>query len=328
MHTMAEQQRVRPRTDIELPPSADPVGEVLQLLRPTGVLYCNATLSEPWGIEIPNLPGVMNVEVVTSGQCWIELDGEAPVFLPRGSLVLIPRGNRHLLRGKPADRTTRLEDIPVERTGDRFETMRFGGGGRTTRITYYGIRFDPYLAERLVKLLPPMLHLRSRVDDGGWLAGTIRFIADEAEAGLPGNETVITRLADILVIQAIRAWIENARGEETGWIRALYDPQIGRAMSLMHRDPGRDWRVETLAGEIGMSRSGFSARFSTLVGEPVMHYLTRLRMQLARRELVETTDNLARIAERVGYHSEPAFNRAFRRVVGVPPGSLRGRRSA
>ncbi|UCH50329.1 MAG: AraC family transcriptional regulator [Betaproteobacteria bacterium] len=312
-----------PRIDPQLPPSSDPLGEVLQLLQLSGVLYCNAELTDPWGIEIPELPGVMNVEVVTSGHCWIELEGQAPVFMPEGSLVLIPRGNRHKLRGNPGDKTTLLEAIPVERIGDRFENMYFGGGGRLTQVTYYGVRFDPYLADRLIRLLPQMLHLRTHVDDGSWLHSTIRFIAQEARQRLPGSETVITRLADILVIQAIRTWIESVREEEQGWIAALHDRQIGKAMSLMHRQPESDWRVETLAREIGMSRSGFSARFTALVGESVLQYLTGLRMQLAHRELRETTDTLAKIAERVGYQSEPAFNRAFKRVVGMPPGAVR-----
>ena len=323
VNLVTDPKLITPGTEPELPPSSDPLGEVLQLLQLSGVLYCSAELTDPWGIEIPELPGVMNVEVVTSGHCWIELEGEASVFMPEGSLALIPRGRRHKLRGNPGDKTTWLEDIPIERIGDRFEIMRFGGGGRPTEVTYFGVRFDPYLAGRLIRLLPEMLHLRTHVDDGNWLHSTIRFIAREARQRLPGSETVITRLADILVIQAIRTWIESVREEEYGWIAALHDLQIGKAMSLMHRMPERDWRVESLAREIGMSRSGFSARFSALVGESVLQYLTGLRMQLAHRELRETSDTLAIIAERVGYHSEPAFNRAFKRVMGMPPGSMR-----
>ncbi len=325
---MTEFQLETPHIDPDLPPSSDPFGEVLQLLKLTGVLYCDAQLTDPWGIEIPNLPGVMNVELVTSGHCWIEIEGEAPVFMPEGSLILIPRGNRHILRGNPGDKATRLEDIPVERVGERFENMQYGGGGRITQVTYYGVRFDPYLANRLIKLLPTMLHLRTHIDDGSWLHSTIQFIAQEAKQRLPASETVITRLADILVIQAIRDWIQGLREEEKGWIAALNDPFIGKAMSLMHRHPARNWQVESLAHEIGMSRSGFSARFSAMIGESVKQYLTTLRIQLAHRELRETNDTLAKIAERVGYQSEPAFNRAFKREVGVSPGEVRKHRTS
>lgn len=125
-------------------------GEVLQLLQLSGVPCCNAQLSDPWGIELPKLPSVMNVEAVTAGHCWIELEGEMPVFMPQGSLVFIPRGSRHILRGNLGDKTTWLEDIPVERIGGRVENTRFGGGGHLTQITYYGVRFDMYLADRLV----------------------------------------------------------------------------------------------------------------------------------------------------------------------------------
>ena len=320
---MTDAQPMTPRVDSELPPSADPLAEVLQLLQMTGVLYCSAQLTDPWGIEVPELAGVMNVEVVTSGHCWLELDGQAPVFMPQGSLALIARGSRHRLRANPGDKIIGLADIPIERAGERFEIMRHGGGGRLTQVTYFGVRIEPFLADRLLRMLPEVLHLRTQEDDDGWLNHTIRYISREAQQRLPGSETIITRLADILVIQAIRNWLDSVREEEHGWIAALRDRQIGRALALMHRQPERNWRVASLAREIGMSRSGFSARFTALLGESVLQYLTSLRMQLAHRELLQTGDSLAKIAERVGYHSEPAFNRAFKRVVGMPPGALR-----
>jgi transcriptional regulator GlxA family with amidase domain len=165
--------------------------------------------------------------------------------------------------------------------------------------------------------------VRTLEADDGWLQNTVRFISHESQQMLPGNETVITRLADILVIQALRTWIQSLRKSERGWIAALYDRQIGKALALLHAQPGNAWSVASLAREVGMSRSGFSARFTSMLGEPVLHYLTHLRMQLAQRELRQTADSLAKIAARVGYHSEPAFNRAFKRVMGMPPGAMR-----
>ena len=321
-------QPERPRINPDLPPSADPFDEVLQLLQLTGVLYCKAELSAPWGIEVPAIAGVMTVYVVTVGHCWIELEDRPPVFLPEGSLAMVPRTCRHELRSDPMAKTTALADVPVERVSERFERMHYGGGGSLARVTYCGVRFDHVLAARLTSLLPELLHVRSFGDEGGWIQDSVRFISREAQEMLPGNETIITRLADILVIQAIRSWIESMRDEDRGWIAALYDRRIGKALAAMHRHPERNWNVASLAHNSGMSRSGFSERFTSMVGEPVMHYLTHLRMQLAQRDLKRSTDSLVKIAERVGYHSEPAFNRAFKRVMGLPPGEVRKRAKA
>jgi AraC-like DNA-binding protein len=320
---MVDIQPTTPRTGSELPPNSDPFDEVLQLLQLTGVLYCRAELSEPWGLEMPAIEGVMTVYVVTSGHCWIELEGQVPVFLPEGSLAMVPRTCRHKLRSNPATKTSHLAEVPVERITERFERMHCGGGGSLTRITYCGVRFEHVIADRLISLLPELLHLRTLEEDDGWLQNTVRFISREAQQMLPGNETVITRLADILVIQAMRTWMTSVREDERGWIAALYDRQIGKALAAMHRQPEKNWSVVSLARDVGMSRSGFSARFSAMVGEPVLQYLTCLRMQLAQRELQRTADSLVKIAARVGYHSEPAFNRAFKRVMGMPPGAMR-----
>ena len=146
-----------------------------------------------------------------------------------------------------------------------------------------------------------------------------------AEAGelRPGGEAVITRLGDILVIQAIRAWIESDPAAQTGWLGALQDPQIGRAISLIHRDPARNWTVASLADELAMSRSAFAARFTELVGEPVMSYVARWRMHVAVAALKEEGATVGELADRLGYRSEAAFSRAFKRVIGVAPGAVR-----
>ena len=156
-----------------------------------------------------------------------------------------------------------------------------------------------------------------------WIASTLRFMAAEAREPRLGGETVITRLADILVIQAIRAWIEQDPAAQTGWLGALRDPQIGRAISLIHRDPARTWTVASLADEVAMSRSAFAARFAELVGEPPMHYVTRWRMHAAVTWLREGDATLGELALRLGYQSEAAFSRAFKRFMGLSPGAVR-----
>ncbi len=190
-------------------------------------------------------------------------------------------------------------------------------------MTYCGVRFDHVAAHRLIELLPRVLHVETWDQEGGSLQNTVRFISREAKEMRPGGETVITRLADILVIQAIRSWIDSVPEADRGWLAALRDEQLGRALTSIHREPEREWTVASLAKEAGMSRSGFSARFTYLVGESAMHYLTQWRMHLARAHLREKSEPLSVLAGRLGYQSEAAFCRAFKRMFGVPPGSVR-----
>ena len=154
------------------------------------------------------------------------------------------------------------------------------------------------------------------------MRSTLRLIADEARELRPGHEAVLTRLGDVLVIQAIRSWIEANPLTRSGWLGALRDPQIGRAISLIHRDPGRGWTLAELAREVAMSRSAFAARFTELVGEPMMHYVTRWRMSLAFEALQDGGATVAEVAGRFGYRSEAAFSRAFKRVVAISPGAI------
>jgi AraC-like DNA-binding protein len=193
-----------------------------------------------------------------------------------------------------------------------------------THLTCGLVRFDHVAGQQLIALLPKILQIDTREEEeGSWLQSTLRFIAREARELRPGGETVITHLADILIIQAIRSWLDSAPDANRGWLAALRDRQIGRALAAIHREPQKAWSVASLAREVGMSRSGFSARFSQLVGDSAMRYLTRWRMQLARAQLGEESVPLGVLAERLGYQSEAAFCRAFKREFGVSPGSLR-----
>ncbi len=312
------------RTGTTIPDLTDPLGEALHLLRLNGTFYCRSELKAPWGVELPPFEGRMMFHVVTAGECWLEVDGEEPHLLQQGSLALVPHGNGHIVRSHPSEQTLPLFDIPVERVSDRYEIMRHGGGGELTHLTCGLVRFDHVAGQQLISLLPKVLQIDTREEEeGSWLQSTLRFIAREARELRPGGETVITHLADILIIQAIRSWLDSAPDANRGWLAALRDRQIGRALAAIHRDPQKAWSVASLAREIGMSRSGFSARFSQLVGDSAMRYLTRWRMQLARAQLGEESVPLGVLAERLGYQSEAAFCRAFKREFGVSPGSLR-----
>ncbi len=312
------------RPNTEIPASADPLGETLHLLQLTGTLYCRAELTAPWGIDMPAIEDCMMFVIVTAGTGWLEVEDDEPLLLQQGSLTLIPHGTGHRIRSSIDAESKSLFEIPVEQVSDRYEIMRHGGGGEFTHATCGVVRFDHVAAQHLIPLLPKVLQVDTwDGDDGSWIQSTLGLITREAKELRPGGETVITRLADILVIQAIRSWIYSAPEANRGWIAALRDDQVGRALVAIHREPERDWTVASLASEVGMSRSAFSARFTDLVGESAMRYLTRWRMQLAHTQLRETSDSLAVLAYKLGYQSEASFCRAFKREFGIPPGSTR-----
>ncbi|WP_232665014.1 AraC family transcriptional regulator [Pseudonocardia sp. TRM90224] len=305
---------------------SDPMGEALHLLRMTGTFYFRAEFSEPWGIEIPPMPDTLWFHVVTHGSAAIVLPptGEQDVPLAPGGLALVPHGAGHGLRSAPDAPMHSASHIPHDFLSERYAVLRHGGGGERSTMVCGAVRFDHPAARALVALLPPVIRIGATENAGAeWLSGTLGLLAAEVTQLRPGGEAVITRLSDIVVIQAIRAWIESDPAARTGWLGALQDPQIGRALTLIHRDPAREWTVAALAAETSMSRSAFAARFTELVGEAAMHYVTRWRMHTAMTWLADDTMTVGEISGRLGYRSEAAFSRAFKRVIGVAPGAAR-----
>jgi AraC-like DNA-binding protein len=303
---------------------ADPLGEALHFLRMNGAFYCRSELTAPWGMTMMAMPGYVWFHVVTSGRVWLEAgDADATVLAP-GDLGLVPHGEGHVLRSEPGVPAPGVLELDREEISDRYEILRHGGGGTPTTLICGAVRFDHPAARNLVEILPPILQIEAASSPQvEWMQSTLRLMAAEARQLRPGGEAVITRLGDILVIQAIRSWIETDPAAQTGWLGALQDRQIGRALSLIHRDPARDWTVASLADELAMSRSAFAARFTELVGEPAMQYVTRWRMQVAVNSLKEEGATVAELANRLGYRSEAAFARAFKRVIGMPPGAVK-----
>jgi AraC-like DNA-binding protein len=305
-------------------PPADPLGEALHVLRINGVYYCRSELTAPWGLTIPPMPGYMWFHVVTSGRMWIETGEEERDWIQLGDLALVPHGDGHVLRSEPGASAPGILDLDREAVSDRYEILRHGGGGAPTGLICGAVRFAHPAAGNLIEILPRTIRIEaSRSPRLEWMQGTLRLMAFEAGELRPGGEAVITRLGDILVIQAIRAWIESDPAARKGWLGALQDPQIGRAISNVHHDPARNWTVASLAHELAMSRSAFAARFSALVGETPMQYVTRWRMTVAASLLREPGASVSEVAEQVGYQSEAAFSRAFKRLIGVSPGASR-----
>ncbi|MGY1821970.1 AraC family transcriptional regulator [Geodermatophilus sp. SYSU D00079] len=300
----------------------DPVGRVLFDLRVRGTFHCRVEATAPWGLEMPPFEGCMSFHVVTEGGCLLEVDG-ATHRLRAGDLALVPHGRGHLLRSGPGARVAgRADVLPQEPVGEHFTVMRLGGGGAPAGLLCGVVEPERPGAVHLLDLLPPVLHVPG--DDAaraGWLPVLLGLLADEARHDRPGTEAVVTRLADVVVIHAVRTWLDSG-ATGPGWLRALRDPQVGRAVARVHRSPGEAWTVERLAREARMSRSAFAARFTELAGEPAMHYVARWRMHLATVALTSGT-TAGELARRLGYESEAAFARAYKRVVGVPPGAVR-----
>ncbi|MBI3897115.1 MAG: AraC family transcriptional regulator [Gammaproteobacteria bacterium] len=304
--------------------STDPLGEALHFLRMSGMFYCRSELSAPWALAVPAVRGCIGFHVVTAGHCWLEVEDAERVLLEPGDLALVPHGRGQRLGDTPTTPAVPLAQLPLQHVNDRYSTLNYGGGGDTTILICGEVMFDHPAAQRLMTLLPKVIHLKAKgFESTDWLSSTLRFIASEARARRPGGETVITRLADILVIQAIRAWIEQDPQAQGGWLGALRDPQIGCAIAAIHQDATRPWTVESLAAEVAMSRSAFAARFTELVGEPAMQYVARWRMHLALMWLREDNLSVGEIASRLDYQSEAAFSRAFKRFIGAAPGAMR-----
>jgi AraC-like DNA-binding protein len=310
-------------------PVPDPLGEALHTLRMDSSLYTRSEFTAPWGLALPAMPGHAMFHVVTSGRCWLEVDGNEPRPLQPGDLALVPHGGGHRLVSERGGAAAALFDLPRETFSERYEVLRQGGGGVATSMMCGVVRFDHPAARQLVDVLPPLIVVDAWTSpQGDWLQSTLRFLTDEARELRPGGETVITRLGDILVVQAIRSWIAQDPAAQTGWLGALRDEHVGRALSLIHREPQKAWTLASLAGEVAMSRSAFAARFTERVGEPAMRYMARFKMHLALTWLKGGEEPIGVLASRVGYQSEAAFSRAFKRVIGVSPGAIRRRKGA
>ncbi|WP_321493900.1 AraC family transcriptional regulator [uncultured Desulfobacter sp.] len=308
--------------------SVDPLGEALHYLHMSSAFYTRSEFTAPWGLSLPAFPSCLMFHVVINGRCWLEVEGADPYLLQPGVLALVPHGDGHLLLSEPNVPAEKLFDLPREEISDRYEIIRHGQGGEPSTLICGTVRFDHPSAHELIRLLPRLICVDVwQSPQMEWIQSTLKLMAFEAKTMRPGGETIITRLADILVIQTIRSWMANDSQAKTGWLAALQDKQIGSAILLVHRDPVRRWTVESLANEVAMSRSAFAARFKKLVGESPMQYIARWRMNLALTALKNENHSLCELAHRLGYQSEAAFSRTFKRIMGFSPGSTRMKRN-
>lgn len=305
-------------------PAVDPLADALQYLRMGGVFYCPSELTSPWGLELPPMDNALLFHAVTSGDALLMLpSSDDPIELRQGDFVLMPHGTGHCLASDNKAPTPSIYDLPHDEITEQYAILRHGAGGDKATLTCGAVSFGHPAAKTLISLLPEVVHLRAPGPELDWLAGTLGLLAAETASVRPGSEAVVTRLCDILVIQAVRTWIATDSGATTGWLGALQDPKIGRALALIHRSPGSEFTVAGLASEVAMSRSAFSAEFTDLVGESVMQYITRWRMMVAFDLLSRQRESVTSVACQLGYQSEASFSRAFKRVVGMSPGAVR-----
>ena len=308
----------------------DPLTEALQALRPHGAALHRARFTAPWGFTAPG--GEVAYRVVLEGACELAVDGQPPVRLGPGDLALLPHGDRSVLRDGPGTPAPPLGALLERSTLDADGLVRAGGGGAETALVVGKVDLDAPERHPLYESLPPLVVVRaSEGTDAPWLRSTIDLLTLEATAGQPGAPLVLGHLSGVVFVQAVRAWLAQGDGGASGrpgsWAHALADPHVGRALGAVHEAPAAPWTVAGLAREARLGRSAFSARFGALVGEPPMTYVTRWRMVEAARRLRSSRASVAEVAEGVGYASEAAFSRQFKRWMRCPPGAYRESRS-
>jgi AraC-like DNA-binding protein len=299
----------------------DLLADLLLSIRLRSAVYFPMELRSPWGFSLSGSGAAFHI--VAFGTCWLEVVGMAdPVQLSEGDHVILPRGDAHLIRDAL---TTRATDL-VESDGPNAQkVVRVGRDGPVTRLLCGSLRLSHGATDPLLAILPPLLHFKpGTARPAPWVETTISKILEELDSSRLGAEAVVTRLAEVLLTQAVRAFFEqNADRVRSGWLAAVQDKHIGRALTLMHSEPEMPWTISSLAGRAALSRSVFAAKFAQLVGEPPRRYLTSLRLNAAAARLRSTEDKLKTIVAAAGYDSVAAFAKAFKRHMGTTPGQYR-----
>lgn len=298
----------------------DALSDILRSLRFDSSVYFKSGFCSPWGMEMEKQK-VAEFHIVVRGHCWLYMDHfDEPLSLTGGDIVVFPLGDAHWISDDPAH-----ERIPGEQVLKAIQNNEsvFQEGKTSTELVCGHFEFERDRKHPFVQALPSLIHIEgAERHHMEWLETVTRVLIDETGTGRPGSEAIINRLAEVLFIQVIRAYVEK-NDFKNGFLAALSNPQIGKALTLIHSEAGKDWMLEELAHESGMSRSSFANTFKELVGVTPMAYLADRRMEKAKKYLAETDQSLLEVAENVGYSSEAAFSRAFKRSIGQTPGHYR-----
>ncbi len=315
----------------------DALSDVLRVARFTGGVFLHAEFFAPWCMAArvgpehctPALGPASQLilyHYIVEGEVLIrvgEEDGD-DLVLGAGDVVLLPRNDVHLVGSDLTLPPVAGADIIQPPKDGGLFTIHHGGGGERTRLICGYLGCDDIEENPLLSTLPPLLKLDA--EQGGaaeWIRSTFQYAAGEVASGRPGSETVLAKLSELLFVEAVRRYAETLPESQTGWLAGLRDPYVARTLALLHRDVTRDWSVDDLSREVGLSRSALADRFLGLIGTPLMHYLANWRMQVASQRLRNTSASLAQIADSVGYGSEAAFSRAFKKAFGTAPAAWR-----
>ncbi len=320
--------------------ATDALSDVLRAVRLAGALYFDVAARAPWVAEQPAremvlpkiLPGAQHLiayHVVTEGRCFAGMIGAEPIAVEAGEVVVFTKGDPHVMSSSPGMRA-----FPV--AANAFDeaaasplpfSVRYGAdddGPPSVRLVCGFLACHAQSFNPLLDNLPPVIKAGNPQDgDSNWLGEFIRVAISETTNKRAGSESVLAKLSELMLIEVVRRHLEAAPSAQTGWLAGLRDPFVGKALSLIHRSPARNWTIEELARDVGLSRSVLAERFADLVGLPPMHYLAKWRMQIASELLSGGSTNIATVAAETGYGSEAAFSRAFKKMVGMPPSAWR-----
>jgi AraC-like DNA-binding protein len=321
----------------------DALSAALSSVRMTGAIFADAICTAPWGFAVPPIdalervvhmlaPGterVVGYHLVTEGEALVSLEGSADIPLTAGDIVIIPHGDAHAVtNGAPSQLIDTSPVLTKWLAGD-VSSVELGGGGERTHFVcgYFGC--ERHAARLFLAGLPSIIKINLRDDaTGRWLENSIRHLLDEAKSRRPGGAVVLSKMAEAFFIETLRRYMQQLPPEQRGWLAGARDPVIGAALALLHRQPCLPWSVGELAAKVGASRSVLAERFVLFLGEPPLTYLARWRLQLAARLLQTTQKTILQVAIDVGYESEAAFNRAFKRQFGLPPAQYRRKLAA
>jgi AraC-like DNA-binding protein len=318
--------------------AADALSDLLKTVRLTGAAFFDVAAREPWVAESPPrdmilpkiLPGADHLiayHVVAMGRCFASIIGGQSITVEAGEVVVFTNGDPHVMSSSLGMRANPVvpDALNAANAGRLPFFINYGGDGPVSAKLVCGyLACDARPFNPLIENLPPVIKAGGPQDgDAGWLGQFIRVAVMESADKRAGGESVLAKLSELMFIEVVRRYLEALPPEQAGWLAGLRDPFVGKALSLLHGRPAHSWTIEELAKEVGLSRSVLAERFADLVGIPPMHYLAKWRMQIASELLSGGNANVATIAAKIGYESEAAFSRAFKKMMGVPPSAWR-----